>query len=83
MFVMVCQQGQFGLSRPPSGQVSVNGTNSGTAVPSKTRIRWTQDLHDRFVECVSLLGGAESTYLKDYSTICHFHPFKFSVIVFL
>ncbi|GJR04597.1 Myb family transcription factor PHL5 [Tanacetum coccineum] len=55
---------QFGLSRPPSVQVSVNGTNSGTAVPSKTRIRWTQDLHDRFVECVSLLGGAEKATPK-------------------
>ncbi|PWA92088.1 myb domain [Artemisia annua] len=56
--------GQFGLSRPPTGQVSVNGTNSGTTVPSKTRIRWTQDLHDRFVECVSLLGGAEKATPK-------------------
>lgn len=28
---------------------------------SKTRIRWTQHLHNRFVECVEFLGGAEST----------------------
>lgn len=27
---------------------------------SKTRIRWTQDLHQKFVECVNCLGGAYS-----------------------
>lgn len=36
------------------------GTSSGTSVPNKTRIRWNQDLHERFVECVNRLGGAES-----------------------
>lgn len=56
------QQGQFGRIRPASGQHSVNCTNPGNVMPSKTRIRWTQDLHDRFVECVSCLGGAESKY---------------------
>ncbi|KAM1747877.1 hypothetical protein ACFX15_008520 [Malus domestica] len=25
---------------------------------SKTRIQWTQDLHEKFVECVNYLGGA-------------------------
>jgi len=27
---------------------------------NKTRIRWTQDLHEKFVECVNRLGGADS-----------------------
>ncbi|SPT20235.1 unnamed protein product [Triticum aestivum] len=27
--------------------------------PSKTRIRWTPELHERFVDCVSKLGGAD------------------------
>ncbi|PIM98125.1 hypothetical protein CDL12_07337 [Handroanthus impetiginosus] len=27
---------------------------------SKTRIRWTQDLHDRFVECVKRLSGPDT-----------------------
>lgn len=52
------------MARPPSGQVLVNCGNSGNVVPSKTRIRWTQDLHDRFVECVSLLGGADKATPK-------------------
>ena len=31
-----------------------------TPPASKTRIRWTQGLHERFVECVNQLGGANS-----------------------
>lgn len=29
-------------------------------VSSKTRIQWTQDLHEKFVGCVNCLGGAYS-----------------------
>ncbi|XBI59073.1 hypothetical protein VPH35_040207 [Triticum aestivum] len=36
------------------------GTGSVSAPPpSKTRIRWTPELHERFVDCVSKLGGAD------------------------
>jgi hypothetical protein len=47
----------------PSVEVSIvspNVLSSSSVVPSKTRIRWTQDLHERFVQCVNHLGGAES-----------------------
>ena len=46
-----------------AGSVSNTSGNSasiGAVVSSKTRIRWTQDLHEKFVECVNRLGGAES-----------------------
>jgi hypothetical protein len=39
---------------------SGNHVSNGSSVSSKTRIRWTQDLHEKFVECVNRLGGAES-----------------------
>ncbi|KAJ6382286.1 hypothetical protein OIU77_030853 [Salix suchowensis] len=39
-------------------------TSSGKDLPSKTRIRWTQDLHEKFVECVNRLGGAEKATPK-------------------
>jgi len=42
---------------------SGNSTSNGPVVSSKTRIRWTQELHEQFVECVNRLGGAESKAL--------------------
>ncbi|GAV63943.1 Myb_DNA-binding domain-containing protein/Myb_CC_LHEQLE domain-containing protein [Cephalotus follicularis] len=38
---------------------SSNHISTGPILSSTTRIRWTQDLHEKFVECVNLLGGAE------------------------
>ncbi|KAJ6964148.1 hypothetical protein NC652_002425 [Populus alba x Populus x berolinensis] len=32
----------------------------GATIKSKIRVRWTRDLHERFVESVNRLGGAES-----------------------
>ncbi|PNY14000.1 MYB-like hth transcriptional regulator family protein [Trifolium pratense] len=34
-------------------------TSSGSSVSYKTRTIWTQDLHEKFVECVNRLGGAD------------------------
>lgn len=51
------------VSRTTSiGNVStISGNPCGSSsVSSKTRIRWNQDLHEKFVECVNRLGGAES-----------------------
>ncbi|KOM34115.1 hypothetical protein LR48_Vigan02g026500 [Vigna angularis] len=43
---------------------SGNSSSNGPVVSSKTRIRWTQELHEKFVECVNRLGGAEKATPK-------------------
>ncbi|GKV25803.1 hypothetical protein SLEP1_g35191 [Rubroshorea leprosula] len=42
-----------------SGANSSNSSTSVAAYSRKTRIRWTPDLHDKFIDCVNYLGGAE------------------------
>ncbi|KAI3471544.1 hypothetical protein Pfo_028194 [Paulownia fortunei] len=48
------------LSTTPSN----NSASPAAASSSKARIRWTQDLHDRFVECVNRLGGPDKATPK-------------------
>ncbi|XP_028055630.1 glycerol-3-phosphate dehydrogenase, mitochondrial-like [Camellia sinensis] len=41
-----------------------NGARDSGLVPStntKPRLKWTQDLHEQFIEAVNQLGGADST----------------------
>ncbi|KAF8118757.1 hypothetical protein N665_0002s0068 [Sinapis alba] len=38
--------------------------NCGTVLGNKTRIRWNQDLHEKFLECVNRLGGADKATPK-------------------
>ncbi|KAL1196892.1 Myb family transcription factor PHL5 [Cardamine amara subsp. amara] len=49
------------FSSPPSFSIH---PNCGTVIGNKTRIRWTQDLHEKFVECVNCLGGADKATPK-------------------
>uniref|UniRef100_A0A1J3JA57 Protein PHR1-LIKE 1 n=1 Tax=Noccaea caerulescens TaxID=107243 RepID=A0A1J3JA57_NOCCA len=55
-------------SRISSPSFSTHGgsmaPNCGTVIGNKTRIRWTQDLHEKFVECVNRLGGADKATPK-------------------
>ncbi|CAK7342374.1 unnamed protein product [Dovyalis caffra] len=49
------------------GDGSSTCSSSGSHGPiflSKKRIRWTQDLHEKFVKCVNSLGGAEKAKPK-------------------
>ncbi|ESQ40609.1 hypothetical protein EUTSA_v10013850mg [Eutrema salsugineum] len=55
------------FSSPPSFSTHGSGSmapNCGTITGNKTRIRWTQDLHEKFVECVNRLGGADKATPK-------------------
>ncbi|XP_054824177.1 myb family transcription factor PHL5 isoform X1 [Prosopis cineraria] len=61
------QQEKLSPSLTSEGSVSAvsgNQGSNGTVVSSKTRIRWNQDLHEKFVECVNRLGGAEKATPK-------------------
>ncbi|KAL7092796.1 hypothetical protein ACP275_11G004700 [Erythranthe tilingii] len=52
------------LGRQPELFSAASSNNCGSVSSCKTRIRWTQDLHDRFVECVNRLRGPEKATPK-------------------
>lgn len=37
-----------------------NGANNASSLASKQRLRWTHELHERFVDAVAQLGGPDS-----------------------
>jgi SHAQKYF class myb-like DNA-binding protein len=39
-----------------------NGVNNNTNMAARQRLRWTNELHERFVEAVTQLGGPDSMY---------------------
>ncbi|KAF0890983.1 hypothetical protein E2562_005092 [Oryza meyeriana var. granulata] len=53
----------IGAATPVTPTGNLTGS-AGAGAPSKTRIRWTQDLHERFVDCVNQLGGADKATPK-------------------
>lgn len=53
---------------------SSHGMNGGDMVPlspadPKPRLRWTPELHERFVDAVTQLGGADSKSTSSYPSI--------------
>ncbi|KAK9154610.1 hypothetical protein Sjap_002090 [Stephania japonica] len=63
--IHIQSQKQFlkGSSRPASISCASH-VSSQAPVSNKRRIRWTQDLHEKFVESVKCLGGAENATPK-------------------
>lgn len=41
---------------------SNDGPNSKASLAARQRLRWTDELHEQFVEAVTQLGGPDSTY---------------------
>ncbi|KAL2461302.1 myb-like HTH transcriptional regulator family protein [Abeliophyllum distichum] len=58
------------IMKPGSSQgittsiVSNNVVSQKPTLRNKTRIRWTQDLHKKFIDCVNRLGGAKKATPK-------------------
>ncbi|KAK8972521.1 hypothetical protein V6N11_081636 [Hibiscus sabdariffa] len=62
--VLIQQMKQVAVCSPESDEQYPHFSRVGEK-PSriKTRLKWTAHLHDKFVGCVNLLGGAESEQL--------------------
>lgn len=56
--------------------VGVLGSAVKNAAPAggsgKQRLRWTSDLHDRFVDAIAQLGGPDSGYFFSVLRLTHF-----------
>lgn len=47
-----------------------NGANNNSNLAARQRLRWTNELHERFVEAVTQLGGPDSMY--SYCNCCNY-----------
>lgn len=61
---------EVGLSQPSTFGASTmdigggNSLNNNPSLASKQRLRWTHELHERFVDAVAQLGGPDSELFR-------------------
>lgn len=61
---------QFPSTGTLGGNVVNNSTSAGGG--GKQRLRWTSDLHDRFVDAITQLGGPDSGYFFFFFQLCDY-----------
>ena len=59
------------MPNPPERHMFLKGGNNGTgdsglvlSTDARPRLKWTPDLHERFVEAVNQLGGPDSKSMQ-------------------
>lgn len=60
------------VKNPASSAAAPSGSASASAGAGKQRLRWTSDLHDRFVDAITQLGGPDSGYFLFYCIVFYF-----------
>lgn len=82
---LCCSQLANTRQQPASPSLTFhNSASSGVFhKPSKTRIRWNEDLHDRFLECVNRLGGADSKWILNSISLQNRSFLLLTVITFV
>lgn len=74
---MLAHNQQMEMNVETSGSKGEGNNPCNPGLASRQRLRWTHELHERFVEAVTQLGGPESEHLLSlFQSLCQ-HKFVF------